>query len=147
MNYSYDFPRPSVAVDVVLVSLESAPRLLLIRRKRDPFAGKWALPGGFIDENEPPEAAARRELREETGADGLTLELLGVFGDKGRDPRGWTISIVYIARVDPMAITARAGDDAAEVGWHSLADLPPLAFDHAKIIAGARQRIHATTVT
>jgi 8-oxo-dGTP diphosphatase len=137
-RFTYDYPRPAVTVDTVVVSRERRPRVLLIRRKHDPFAGKWAIPGGFVDEGEPLEAAARRELREETGVAVAELEQVRAFGDPGRDPRGWTISVAYLTRVDPSSVQPRAADDAAEVGWHPLDELPPLAFDHAAILAVAR---------
>jgi 8-oxo-dGTP diphosphatase len=127
-----------VTVDLVLVTREKRPRVLLIRRKQEPFAGKWALPGGFVDENEPLETAARRELREETGLHVDELQQMHTFGDPGRDPRGWTISVAYLARVDAAVLQPRADDDAAEVGWHNLRHPPPLAFDHAQILAWVR---------
>src|SRR5262249_54877250 len=125
----------------VIVTREPQPRVLLIRRKHDPFAGMWAIPGGFVDMDEPLEAAARRELREETGAQTGEMEQLHTFGDPERDPRGRTISVVYLAQVDPGQVKPEAADDAAEVGWHRLHQLPPLAFDHAKILDCTRQRL------
>jgi 8-oxo-dGTP diphosphatase len=143
-RYVYDYERPSVTVDVAIVTREAPPRVLLIRRKHDPFAGAWALPGGFVDPGETLAAAAARELREETGVTGADLEQLAAFGDPGRDPRGWTISVVFLARVDADRVTAAAADDAAEVGWHSLGAPPaPLAFDHDAILARVRARLAA----
>ena len=139
-QFSYDYPRPALTVDIVVATREEPPRVLLIRRKKDPFAGKWALPGGFVDENEPLATAARRELEEETGAKVSELEQLYTAGDPGRDPRGWTVSVVYLARVE-KATRAKAADDAAEVGWFPLDDLPALAFDHAMILARAKARL------
>ena len=141
MGYTYDYPRPAVTVDVAIISDEAEPRVLLIRRKHDPFAGMWALPGGFIEMNEPLEAAARRELYEETGVEAEQLTQLHTFGDPGRDPRGRTISVAYLAIVDAAKLKPRAADDAAETGWHSLRQPPPLAFDHAEILACARRRL------
>jgi 8-oxo-dGTP diphosphatase len=140
-SYCYAYPRPAVTVDVVIVTREAKPRVLLIRRKHEPFAGRWAIPGGFVDENEPLEAAAARELLEETGVRQRRLDQLAAFGDPGRDPRGWTVSIAFLTRIQPGQVKPRAGDDAAEVGWHALHRLPPLAFDHAKILACARKRL------
>jgi 8-oxo-dGTP diphosphatase len=140
-KYTYDYPRPAVTVDAVIVTRERTPRVLLIRRKDDPFAGTWAIPGGFVDMDESLEQAARRELREETGLDVDHVEQLHTFGDPGRDPRGRTISVVYLARVDAAKVKPRAADDAAEVGWHDLRRLPPLAFDHADILACVRRRL------
>jgi 8-oxo-dGTP diphosphatase len=140
-KYTYAYPRPAVTVDVVILTRERESRVLLIRRKHDPFAGLWAIPGGFVDMDETLEAAARRELQEETGVQTDALEQLHTFGDPGRDPRGRTISVVYLARMDPRRVKPIAADDAAEVGWHRLRQLPPLAFDHARILACARQRL------
>jgi len=140
-KFHYEYPRPALTADVVLLTRDPAPRVLLIQRKKDPFAGFWALPGGFVDEGETLAGAARRELFEETGLVIEELEQLYAAGDPGRDPRGWTVSVVFLARVDAAAIDPRAGDDAAEVGWHPLADLPPLAFDHRMILDRAAGRI------
>jgi len=142
-RFCYDYPRPAVTVDIVILTREERPRVLLIRRKHEPFAGMWAIPGGFVDMDESLEHAARRELREETGVRAGRLEQLGTFGDPERDPRGRTISVVYLARVDPGRLHPRADDDAAEVGWHRLDRLQPLAFDHAGILAMARRRLRA----
>jgi 8-oxo-dGTP diphosphatase len=134
--------RPSVTVDVVLVaSMEARLQVLLIQRKKRPFEGCWAIPGGFVEPHEPLEAAARRELWEETGAEPDRLEQLHTFGDPGRDPRGWTISVVYLARLgeaEAQGWRPRAGSDAGAVAWFDLDALPPLAFDHAGILGYAR---------
>jgi 8-oxo-dGTP diphosphatase len=141
-QFCYEYPRPAVTVDVVIVSKEARPRVLLIRRKHAPFAGHWAIPGGFVEMDEALEDAARRELREETGVRARALTQLGVFGDPQRDPRGRTISIAYLARVAPAHVHPQANDDAAEVGWHALSRPPAeLAFDHHKILAAARQSL------
>jgi 8-oxo-dGTP diphosphatase len=140
-KYTYDYPRPAVAVDLVITTDEDDPRVLLIRRKHDPFVGMWALPGGFVDMQEPLETAARRELHEETGVKVERVEQLHTFGDPGRDPRGRTISVVYLAIVDAAQLRPRANDDAAEVDWHLMRQLPALAFDHAEILACARRRL------
>ncbi len=140
-HYRYDYPRPAVTVDVVIVTEEKMPRVLLIRRKHDPFAGMWAIPGGFVDMDETLETAARRELYEETGVRARHIAQLHTFGDPGRDPRGRTVSVVYLAQVDPSQLRPRAADDATEVGWHDLRRLPPLAFDHQEILACARRRL------
>jgi 8-oxo-dGTP diphosphatase len=139
--YCYEYPRPAVTVDIVIVSREVRPRVLLIRRKQEPFARKWALPGGFVDMDESLEAAARRELKEETGVTLRRLEQLATFGDPQRDPRGRTISVVYLARVVANKIQPRAGDDAADIAWHPLTRPPALAFDHDRILALARSRL------
>jgi len=139
--FSYPYPRPSLTVDVALVTLEANPRVLLIQRKAEPFAGCWALPGGFVEENERPLDAARRELLEETGLTQTELEQLHTFGDPGRDPRGWTVSIVYLARVNPELLQPVAGDDAAAVDWFPLAMPPELAFDHGIVLSRVRNRL------
>jgi len=140
-KFTYDFPRPALTVDVVLLTREAEPQVLLIQRKRDPFAGMWALPGGFVEAGETLAAAARRELLEETGVAVGDLEPLVTVGDPGRDPRGWTVSVAYLARVNPGEVTPVAADDARAVAWHPLDALPPLAFDHAAIVARAVTRL------
>jgi len=137
--------RPSVTVDIVVVAqVDGQRQVLLVRRKNPPFAGAWAIPGGFVEPGEPLETAARRELLEETGAHPARLEQLQAFGDPGRDPRGWTISIAFIAELDEAALKSwhpRAGSDAGEVGWFPLHSLPSLAFDHEQILALAAWRL------
>ncbi len=138
-KYTYPYPRPAVTVDVVIATREAKPRVLLIRRKHDPFAGGWALPGGYVEMDEALDEAARRELFEETGVKVKELVQLHTFGAPDRDPRGRTISVAYLAFIDADKVTPRAADDAAEVGWFALARPPELAFDHKDILACARQ--------
>lgn len=130
------FPRPSVTVDIALFTVrERHLRVLLIRRKEWPFAGQWALPGGFVRPTETLDAAARRELAEETGVAQVFLEQLHTFGDPGRDPRTWVITVAYTALVASDALVLRADTDAAEAAWFALNNLPqPLAFDHPVIL-------------
>jgi 8-oxo-dGTP diphosphatase len=139
--YCYDYPRPAITVDlVVFTRTGDGLRVLLIRRKADPFAGRWALPGGFLDIDEPVEAAARRELKEETGLEVAgPVEFLGVFADPGRDPRGWTISLAHVALLPGSGPTPdpTAGDDAQDATWLDTADARGLAFDHDAILAKA----------
>ena len=142
--FTYPYARPAVTVDLVIVTIETKPRVLLIQRDRDPFAGAWALPGGFVDANEPLETAAQRELREETNLEVDSLTQLAASGDPGRDPRGWTVSIAFVARITAEAAIAQAGDDARAVGWFTLQNLPDLAFDHAKILTHARAYMKRT---
>jgi 8-oxo-dGTP diphosphatase len=144
-EFTYPYPRPSLTVDVAVVTLEDRPRVLLIQRKAEPFKGKWALPGGFVDEYERLNDAARRELREETGLELTDLQQLHTFGDPGRDPRGWTVSVAYVARVRPEESQAFAGDDAAALSWFPLDDLPPLAFDHTAILGLVRAKLAVST--
>jgi 8-oxo-dGTP diphosphatase len=135
-------PQPLVTVDTVIFALRDDDlQVLLVRRKHPPFEGAWAIPGGFVEIDETLEAAARRELQEETGLAGVILEQLYTFGDPGRDPRGRSITIVYFAAVPADGVAPRAGDDAAEVGWWSIYHLPPLAFDHDQILRYALTRL------
>jgi 8-oxo-dGTP diphosphatase len=139
----YEYPRPALTVDLVIIAgPPEARHVLLIRRGEEPFAGCWALPGGFVDEDEPLESAARRELAEETGLrlEG-SIEQVGTFGDPGRDPRGWTVSVVFGALLPGDGPPVRGGDDAAEAAWHPLDALPELAFDHDRVVAHARERL------
>jgi 8-oxo-dGTP diphosphatase len=138
-KYVYEYPRPAVSVDVVIVTCEAKPRVLLIRRGKGPFKGCWAIPGGFVNMDEALDVAAKRELFEETGVSTKHLMQLHTFGDPKRDPRGRNISVTYLAFVDADNLQPRAGDDAAEVGWFSLRRPPKLAFDHHEILAVARK--------
>lgn len=137
------YERPSVTADVVLFAqYDDDLKVLLIRRKKWPYQGFWALPGGFVEMDETLEQAARRELREETGVDVGVLEQLYTFGDPGRDPRTRVISVVYMALADAGEERhVQAADDAAEAQWWSLAELPELAFDHQRILRYAQQRL------
>lgn len=137
-QFCYDYPRPSVTVDIVVLTKEPRPRVLLIQRKQPPFEGAWALPGGFIDMDETLEASARRELEEETGIKVGKLAQLAVFGDPGRDPRGRTISVVYLTRVTLNQVKPIAADDAVAAAWFPLTQPPKLAFDHRDILKLAR---------
>ena len=139
-KYCYEYPRPSVTVDIILFRRAPArPEVLLIKRAREPFKGMWAFPGGFVDLDESLEEAAARELKEETGLRAIQLQQVGAFGDPGRDPRGHTVSIVFTAVIDDSH-KAKAADDAAEARWHSALRPPALAFDHKKILRLALER-------
>jgi len=137
-NFAYDYPRPALTVDVVLLTRDDRPKVLLIRRGKEPFAGCWALPGGFVNDGERLIEAARRELKEETGIEAGDLEQLYTAGDPGRDPRGWTVSVVYFGLISEVA--AIGGDDASAAAWHRLDKPPKLAFDHAAILQRAEAR-------
>jgi 8-oxo-dGTP diphosphatase len=143
-TYCYGYPRPALTVDVVLIHLgvDGRAETLLIQRGHPPFEGRWALPGGFVDKDEPLRAAALRELQEETALPDLSLGQIGAFGDPGRDPRGWVVSVAFAAFLPNLRGEIQAGDDAAEVAWWPLDTLPPLAFDHDKIIATALKALH-----
>ena len=137
MAYTYDYPRPAVTADI-LVFADHGESLLLVRRAHDPYQGRWAFPGGFFDMGDADiEHTAARELREETGLTGIPLPLATVASREGRDPRGRTLTVAFMADVQRDAVTPTAGDDAAQARWFPLADLPPLAFDHAEILQRA----------
>jgi 8-oxo-dGTP diphosphatase len=128
---------PELATDCVLV--DARGRVLLIRRGRPPFKGKHALPGGFVDVGETVEDACRREVVEEVGIKVGRLELIGVYSDPERDPRGHSCSVVFLARVGRA--TPRAGDDAAAVEWVEDWSTLDMAFDHKQILRDAQRRL------
>ncbi len=132
---------PLLTVDVVALTSLTPQKVLLVQRRHDPFAGSWALPGGFVEPGEQVAEAARRELREETGLTAGALQLLGVYDTPGRDPRGWTVSVVYLDRRDDEEAVIGA-DDAADARWFEAeaGRLPTLAFDHALMIEDAVRR-------
>jgi 8-oxo-dGTP diphosphatase len=137
-----DYERPSVTVDIVIFALvEDDLQVLLIKRKNPPFAGMWAIPGGFVRMEESLEEAAARELAEETAVTDVYMEQLYTFGDPDRDPRTRVITVAYFALVPYDAIEHHPGDDAAETGWWSMFDLPDLAFDHEQIVRYALTRL------
>jgi len=140
--YTYPYPRPSVAGDmVVFAPLASELRILLIRRKNPPFQDSWALPGGFLEEKETTEHCAVRELQEETGITVKNPQLIGIFSNPERDPRGRVISAAYYALTCMPDEPPRASDDAAEAKWHSVRQLPSIAFDHKQIIINALEKL------
>lgn len=126
----------SITVDTVVFGYDpnDGVSVLLIKRKNQPFKGKWALPGGFVDANESLEAAAARELKEETGISPGYMQQLHAFGDPKRDPRGHVVSVVYLCLVRQSEVAAIAGDDAADTQWFKVSKLPALAFDHREIL-------------
>ena len=131
-----------VAVDIVVFTVhEQTLRVLLIERGIDPFKGLYALPGGFVLSEETLEQAAFRELFEETGTKNVYLEQLYTFGDPGRDPRGRVVTVAYYALVPTDKSPLLAGTDAATAGWYPVSALPPLAFDHGKIVKYAVDRL------
>ena len=133
----------SVTVDLVLFTFtESELRVLLIKRKNWPYADSWALPGGFVGIDERIEDAAERELREETAVEGVYLEQLYTFGEPSRDPRGRVVTVAYFAIVGAdVRQQTHPGEEASDAGWFGVYDLPKLAFDHARIIQYALQRL------
>jgi len=142
MPYTYQYPRPALAVDCIVFGLDGEElKVLLIERRHEPFAGRWALPGGFVDVGEAPEQAARRELEEETGLKDVFLEQLHTFGEPGRDPREHVVSVAHYALVNVADTRVRADDDARQAGWFPVGRPPALAFDHAKILRMAHDRL------
>lgn len=121
-----------VTVDILVINNQTE-EILLIKRLNEPFKDCWALPGGFVDENEDLEAAAHRELKEETNLEVDELYQIGAFGTPGRDPRGHMISIAYLGYINETE-NAKAMDDAKELKWFNINNLPKLAFDHKEII-------------
>jgi ADP-ribose pyrophosphatase YjhB (NUDIX family) len=161
-----DYPRPSVAADLAIITVEMqdrkgahdrprlplpVPKVLLIRRREEPYAGRWALPGGFLRPNETIEGAALRELAEETRVQGVPLRLLKTYSAPERDPRGWVISVAFCALIPWREELPIGGSDAAEARWAELDSVNPdeLAFDHATILRDAREWVqtHALTTT
>lgn len=128
---------PKLTVDGVLFD---GKNILLIKRKNPPFQHQWALPGGFVEYGETTEDAVVREVFEETGLKTEPFDLLGVYSAPQRDPRGHTISVVYV--VEKVSGSIRSADDAEDVMFLNSEDLPPLAFDHAQIIHDAKKRMH-----
>lgn len=141
MTFTYRYPRAALTVDcAVFAFAESALHVLLIRRGQAPFEGMWALPGGFVGMQETVEAAARRELHEETALDHIYLEELGSFSRVDRDPRERVISIAFVALVRGVPDVLR-GSDAAEARFFAVDAVPDLAFDHDAILSAARERL------
>ncbi|MBT8441340.1 MAG: NUDIX hydrolase [Gammaproteobacteria bacterium] len=139
--YTYAHPHPAVTADVVVLRQGRDRReVLLVQRRDEPYAGRWALPGGFIDIDEDLEDGARRELREETGLKPSRLEQLHCFGAPERDPRERVITVAFLAVLKTGGVDTRSGSDAADVAWFDCACLPDLAFDHRDIISMALER-------
>jgi 8-oxo-dGTP diphosphatase len=144
-TYIYDWPRPMVTVDAAVFAFsDDRAKLLLIRRKHEPYKDHWALPGGFVDMDEDLPDAAARELAEETGLTNVPLEQLRAFGKAGRDPRGRAITVVYFGIAEKNWEQIRAADDAADVRWFDIDHLPKMAFDHNEIARCAIDRLRQT---
>ncbi len=142
-RYVYEWPRPMVTADVaVFAFIDGKTHLLLIQRKIDPYKGRWALPGGFVEIDEDLPDAAARELAEETGVRNVPLEQLGAFGRPGRDPRGRTITVAYFGVVEKDWDRIRPADDAERAQWFDIESLPPMAFDHDEIARCAIERLN-----
>jgi 8-oxo-dGTP diphosphatase len=144
-KYVYDWPRPMVTADAAIFTfVDGKAKLLLIQRKGEPYQGRWALPGGFVEMDEDLPETAARELAEETGLKGIPLEQLGTFGKPGRDPRGRTITVAYFGIAGKDSLQTEAGDDAAQAQWFDIEDLPGMAFDHDEIARCAVDRLKGT---
>lgn len=134
------YRNPALTVDGVVLHRqnhqfgEDACSVLLIERGRDPFKGRYALPGGFVDYGEDIDHAISREIHEETGLQGLPFKQFRTFGSPNRDPRGHTVSVVYVAVIIGQEPEVTGGDDATKAAWFPLSRLPDLAFDHAFIL-------------
>ncbi|NEQ51427.1 MAG: NUDIX hydrolase [Leptolyngbya sp. SIO3F4] len=144
---TYKYPRAQLAVDCVVFGLDESQglKVLLIKRLKEPCKGEWALPGGFVrpDQDNSLEDAALRELKEETRISELSLEQLYTFGNRDRHPGDWVATVAYYALVNLSEYLIHADTDASAVAWFLVKELPPLAFDHNKIINTAVQRLRA----
>jgi 8-oxo-dGTP diphosphatase len=141
-KYTYEYPRPALTVDCVVFGLDDEDlKVLLVQRADNPFAGRWALPGGFVEMDETLDAAARRELEEETGLRIRFLEQLHTCGAVHRHPRGRVVTVAYFALVRLTDCDPRAASDARDARWCSVSQPPRLAFDHADILRVAHDRL------
>jgi 8-oxo-dGTP diphosphatase len=140
---TYKYPRPALTVDCVVFGFDrqSTLKVMLIQRKLTPFQGSWALPGGFVRIDESIEAAALRELQEETGLEKLFLEQLYTFGAVDRDPRERIVTVAYYALVNLEEYAVKAASDASDAAWFPINALPTLAFDHDQILLTALNRL------
>ncbi len=141
-RYCYKYPRPAVTTDSVIFGFgEGELKVLLIERGIEPFKGRWAFPGGFMEMDEDADTCARRELKEETGLEEVYMEQLYTFSAVDRDPRSRVVSIAYYALVKLSDYVLKAGDDASKAKWFPLSEIPILAFDHQKILQMAVKRL------
>ncbi len=133
-RFTYEYPRASITADVAVLRLQEEPEILLVQRKDPPFSDHWALPGGFMEMEETLEETARRELKEETGINAGELIRFDTYDMPDRDPRGRTVTQVFIMIWKQEMGQPVAGSDARSTAWHRLSELPVLAFDHGQII-------------
>ena len=138
MAFVYDYPRPAVTADCVVIAKENEPKVLLIRRGNEPFKGCWAFPGGFMNMDETAEQCAVRELKEETGLKVTEIKQIGAYSKVDRDPRGRTVTVAYLVVIDKTE-AVKGGDDAAKAQWFPISGLPKLAFDHEEIMKDAKR--------
>lgn len=144
MSYHYAHPRPALTVEPVVLAIgdDGESLVLLIKRSDEPFAGDWAIPGGRVEGGEALEVAARRQLRTEVGIEADIIEQIEAFGDPGRDPQDWVVSVVFATVVDRNLVSLPPGHDARTVAWFPLSALPPaMAFDHRAILGEVCARI------
>ncbi|MDP6118152.1 MAG: NUDIX domain-containing protein [Planctomycetota bacterium] len=142
MPHTYEYPRPALTVDCVVFGLDDEDlKVILIQRDLDPFQGRWALPGGFVEMDETLENAALRELEEETGIRNVFLEQLYTFGEPNRDPRERVVTVAYYALVNLRGYRIHAATDARDAAWFSVSSTPPLAFDHEEVLECALNRL------
>ncbi len=144
-KYCYKYPHPAVTTDCVIFGFDGSElQVLLIERGIEPFKGKWAFPGGFLNMDETAGEGAMRELKEETGLENAYIEQFNTYSEPGRDPRERVITIAHYALVRIQEV--KGGDDAAKAQWFPIDEVPQLAFDHDKILRDAmrklRERIH-----
>ena len=142
MSYTYEYPRPAVCVDIVLFDNRTNPQnILLIQRKHPPFEHCWAFPGGFMDIDETLIEAAKRELMEEAGIQNVELSQFKAYDAIDRDPRGRTISVIFLGFTDINTSKPNANDDAEDAKWFNIKKLPQLAFDHLEIFQDILKKI------
>jgi 8-oxo-dGTP diphosphatase len=144
--YCYEWPRPAVTVDIALFTVAGALnnlrlQVLLIERDDEPFAAEWALPGGFVRENEDLDAAAVRELQEEAGVAWTALEQVEAVGTPGRDTRGHVVTVVYVGLTAGDRHQLQSRGDARQARWWDVAQRPPLAFDHEELLGKALRHL------
>ena len=148
MSYNYNYPRPMVTVDAVVFGLDKDKlQVLLVKRGKDPYRDRWALPGGFVDIDETLERAVERELEEETGLANLKLFHHKPYSIPDRDPRGRNISFAFTGFTLRSEKDVVAGDDAVEVRWFDALEPPLLAFDHSEILSDAILKLRELAFT
>lgn len=142
MAFTYEYARPALTADCVVFGLDDNDlKVLLIQRDLEPFAGRWALPGGFAVVGESIEESARRELAEETGLTGIFLEQLYTFSDPARDPREHVVTVAHYALINLTEHVVTPSTDARNAAWFEISDVPQLAFDHDLILQTAHERL------